>query len=465
MLPHFIYTCIASLLGSSLTNATLVQPPDIAIFLTDQQQAAMMSIAGAQGLNTPTMDTLALQGVRFTHAYCPTPQCSPTRSAYWTGRYPHRTGVMGNVKNRPPVPAGMSGPLDHAIPNIAKIFAPAGYETVYFGKWHLGGVPCDYGFETCSPERLHGEDLTVRAIEFLQKRRLLAQPRRPLLFIVSWVNPHDIYQITKPEKLDIPTDTPVTLPKNLRDDLRHKPFPQRHFLQQDQGKVVANYTDNDWKRYIRYYRQLTETVDAQIGRVLAEFRLNAPQSLVIFASDHGDSAGSHGLPFKSPAMYEELVRVPLIFSWPDHLKAGVSDALVSPIDLLPTLCDLANIKAPEGMDGRSLRPLLNQPAKTPADWRDAIFVEYYGKQNWRAPIRMIRTERWKYVRYLQYGNELYDLNADPHEMNNLAGKPAHADRQKTLADRLDQWISQTRDPFNKLTVTDRAGKVLTDEPQ
>jgi choline-sulfatase len=154
-------------------------------------------------------------------------------------------------------------------------------------------------------------------------------------------------------------------------------------------------------------------------------------------------------------MYEELVRVPLVISWPGTIQAARSDALVSLIDLLPTLCDLTGVPAPANVDGLSLRPVLERRAQ---QVREIVFAEYYGKQAWRVPIRMVRTARWKYVRYQGHGEELYDLDVDPGELRNLAGTAAGAAERALLARELDEWIKRTGDPFPQLTATDRSGR-------
>ena len=156
-------------------------------------------------------------------------------------------------------------------------------------------------------------------------------------------------------------------------------------------------------------------------------------------------------------MYEELVRVPLVVSWPGRIRPARSDALVSLIDLLPTICDLTGVAAPDGVDGLSLRPVLEQRAD---NVREMVFGEYDGKQAWRVPIRMVRTARWKYVRYLNYGEELYDLAADPGELRNLAREPSGKSERARLARELDDWIRRTGDPFPTLTTTDRSGTVV-----
>ena len=169
------------------------------------------------------------------------------------------------------------------------------------------------------------------------------------------------------------------------------------------------------------------------------------------------------MPFKGPAMYEELIRIPLIVSAPGRVEPAVCDALVNQIDLLPTLCDLAGVPSPAGVDGRSLRPLLERKRGPAAGERDHVVIEYFGKQRWRVPIRAIRTRSFKYVRYRRYGEELYDLRHDPHERVNLAGHPDHAAQREALADKLDRWLSRTRDPFATLSVTDRKGEIIADD--
>lgn len=421
--------------------------PDLALLLTDQQSGDALGIAGAPGLRTPAMDALAREGVRFTQAFCATPQCSPSRAALVTGRYPHRTGVVGNVQDglgQPP--AGMSGPLDRKLPNLGSHFRSAGYQTAYFGKWHLGGQPSDYGFEI-SVSPAGDEQVTGRVLEFLKSRK----DPRPLLLIVSWLNPHEIYGANRAAPASPRAE--VRAPASARDDLQLKPLPQRQFLNEDQGKPYRAYTPEAWRRYRSYYYRLIEDVDAQMGSVVKSLRAGSPEALVLFSSDHGDLQGAHGLPYKGPAMYEELVRVPFLLSWPGHVQPAVRDDLISNLDVLPTFCAAAGIKLPDGIHGRSL---LSRGAP-----RDAVIGEYYGKQDWRVPSRMVRTRDWKYVRTLQYGEELYDLRSDPSETKNLAGEPQSAGHLKELSTRLDRWMQETGDPFPTWNVTDRKGKVLS----
>ena len=421
--------------------------------MTDQHRYDELSALGTPGAETPAIDLLASTGFMFTHSFVPTPQCSPTRAAILTGRFPHRTGVVSNVG--PPL-AALSAPLDPSIPGLGSVFAKAGYQTAYFGKWHLGHSPSEHGFETfrvtADPE------LSLDAAEFFQERQQLPE-KKPLLLIISWTNPHDIYLINQPQT-QVREDIEAQLPISLHDDLSTKPFPQRHFLEADQGVPFIGYTDDQWRRYVRFYHQLTTEVDADVGRVVDLVDEYSPRSLIVFTSEHGDLGGAHGLPYKGPAMYEELIRVPLVISWPDQILVGESDALVSSIDLLPTLCDLAGIDPPGDIDGRSLRPLLEGQTVEESGWQDTVFGEYYGKQSWRVPIRMVRTRLWKYMRYVHYGEELYDLLNDPYEMENLADRSDAQEVKRQLAASLEEWMIETSDPFHLIKATDRSGREI-----
>lgn len=425
--------------------------PDIVIVLTDQQRADAFGAAGAGDVRTPAMDRVARDGMVFTAAFAATPQCSPSRAALLTARYPHRTRVMGNVGEG----EGMSVALDPSLPTIGRVFTSAGYETAYYGKWHLGGTPGAYGFARHN-STIGDRDLAREVIGFLQTRQAKAS-RTPLLLIVSWLNPHDVYGALTEHPPDDRKMAAVALPSNLIDDLNSKPFPQRHYLQEDQGKPYVGADHQVWRRYRAFYNGLIETVDGEIGAVLKAATTGGTSPITVFSSDHGDFGGSHGLPYKGPAMYEELVRVPLVMSWPGRIRAGRSNALVSLIDILPTLCDLAGVAPPADLDGVSLKPALDRPDTTV---HEVIFSEYYGKQNWRVPIRMVRTDRWKYVRYLKYGEELYDLREDPGELRNRASDPAATGEKGRLSLELDDWIRRTADPFPGLSITDRAGKIL-----
>ena len=421
--------------------------PNVLFIMTDQQRFPYMGAYGAVSVKTPAMDRIANGGTLFTRAFCSTPQCSASRSSIMTGLYPHSTRVMGNI--------GAAGglPLSVEIPSLGSVFRKANYRTAYFGKWHLGGDPHDHGFEVferCG--RGVGEAVAEKSASFLK------DASEPFLLFSSFLNPHDIYGFARLKNKIKRSKDRIKLPRNLRDDLSKKPHPQLQYRKEDQGRAAEGLTEKGWIDYLNVYEYLVEKVDGNIGRILSGLRQKGleKRTIIVFTSDHGDHCGGHGLPFKGPAMYEELVRIPLAIAFPGRISPGKRvDELVMNVDLLPTLCELAGLPVPKRIHGRSLTPLLK--GKKVA-WRDYVITEYYSKQKWVNPIRMVRTKRWKYTRYRKWGEELYDLRNDPGELNNLAHSDADAAIKRKLSHILDEWVKKTADPFASLIPTDRAGR-------
>jgi arylsulfatase len=433
--------------------------PNVLIILTDQQRAGTLSADGHPYIETPNMDRIAARGTSFSNHFCATPQCSPSRAALLTGRYPHRAGVEGNMKTN------RSDPIRAEIPSVGSVFRDAGYRTAYLGKWHLTTSPGDCGWDIHGTEVKErqgvspkgkldqDEDSTINAEKFLQ------ETREPWCMCVSYRNPHDIYHYWK-DRASLGNVDDIPLPLNFYDDLTKKPKIHRQFMTDDQGDFIVSQDEAAWQGYRAYYKKVTEIVDAQIGRVLdaLESRDDADETLVLFTSDHGDMDAGHRLCFKGPFMYDELCNVPLIFSLPGVIPAGESrEQLVSNIDLLPTLCEYAGLQAPEGIDGRSFTTEVASPG---APGRPYVIGEYHGKQKWDNPIRMIRTKDWKYNRYIYWGEELYDLRNDPGEMINRANAIQYKVPKAELTEALDDWMQSTGDTFAEYGITDRAGNVL-----
>ena len=447
----FVKGAAAIVAGGMSSWGTGAQPspshPNVLLIMTDQQRFPYMGAYGKVSVNTPAMDSIAAGGSLFTHAFCSTPQCSASRSSVMTGLYPHSTRVMGNIG------AAGGNPLSEAIPSLSGMFRKANYRTAYFGKWHLGGDPRSHGFEVydgCG--RGVGERVAEKSVSYLKGAS------EPFLLFSSFVNPHDIYGFARSKNRITRSKASIKLPANFRDDLSKKPHPQLQYLQEDQGRAARGLTEEGWIDYLNVYEYLVEKVDGNIGKILTALRKRKvdKRTIIVFTSDHGDHTGGHGLPFKGPAMYEELVRIPLAISFPERIPPRKRvDEFVVNVDLLPTLCDLANLPSPKRIHGRSLTPLL-EGRKVP--WRDYVIGEYYSKQRWVNPIRMVRTTHWKYTRYRTWGEELYDLRNDPGELNNLAGSEPHAAIKRELRHILDEWMGKTADPFESLFPTDRAGR-------
>ncbi len=404
------------------------RPPNVLVFLSDQES----QLVDRRLLRLPNREKLERTGVTFTHHFCSTPQCSAARASLWTGRYPHQTGVITNVDG-----GSLGKPISPQTPNIGTIFRQAGYKTAYFGKWHLGNERESleaFGFEH------RGAASGDRRIASEAASWIRAHGPGPWLAIVSIINPHNIYQFPGREGAQIRAG--IAAPASGMADLETRPKPQLLYMKKDQGRPALDYGPEDWQRYRSFYYELIEDADANLGIVLEALEKSGP-TIAVYSSDHGDALGAHGLPFKGPFMYEELLRIPHVISWPARIpKSVITDPLTSQIDLLPTLCDLAGVTAPAGLSGSSLRPLIEQRS---GFRRDAIFAEYYAKQKWVNPIRTIRTREWKLNVYLEGGRELYHLKDDPHETKNLSRTTAHAAIEKALYARLAAWAKETGD--------------------
>ena len=432
---------LATLGAAGTARPQSARRPNVLVFLSDQES----EIVPRELLSLPNRERLERGGVRFTNAWCAAPQCSPARGALWTGMWPHRTGVVANIG------AEGANPLDPGVPNIGHLFRRAGYETAYFGKWHLSqGRPVDgeaYGFDRFAERGSKPGDrgIAEAAAEWIEGRA------QPWLAVVSIIQPHDIYEFPHArakaaiagKQMPIRPGTPA--PPSGPEDLANRPAPQQAYREQDQGQPAIGYDADDWRRYRSFYYDLIEDADRSLGVVLDALGDATEDTIVAYTSDHGDGLGAHGLPFKGPFFYEELLRVPFTISWPGNIEGSVvSDALLSQVDLLPTLCDLAGV-AFDGADGESLRPELEGASIE----REELFAEYHSKQRWANPARVVRTRRWKLVEYLRGGRELYDLEHDPHERENLAGRGLDAESE--LIERLDGWARRTADSrwFNR----------------
>lgn len=363
-----------------------------------------------------------------------------------TGLYPHQAGVVTNVNQ-----GSLGRPLSTKLATIGHVFRAAGYTTGYLGKWHLGNETRgleDYGFSGFRLDKgspLDGDALAEAASLWIGQRS-----SRPWLLIASFTNPHTIYSFPKLIN-GIGIRQGVRLPANFSDNLDQKPLPQRRFLTQDQGKISLDWTAEDWLRYRSYYLTLIEKVDHNLGTIVNTLKQkgDSENTIVVYSSDHGDMGGSHHLPFKGPFMYDELLRVPLMISCPRLIHSQViSHSQVSSIDILPTLASLAGIKAPDGLSGKDLSSLLEDPRQI---IHASVFPEYYAKQHWVNPIRTIRTDHWKYNAYVAPGKvlseELYRVGSTQGELQNLVGDQGYAEIQVGLHNNLLQWRRETNDPL------------------
>lgn len=431
-LPHILIglACCA-IHASGAPSPAVTSAPNVVIITVDQLVADGMSCRmGDTYLKTPAMDSLANNGMVFTRAYCANPLCQPSRNSIFTGRYPHETGVTANTtRHHDPVP----------FDNLGDYFQRAGYHTAYFGKRHLF-FNVDKSFPQAAPEpkfKGHDAQTLADATEFLTQK-----PAQPFLCVVSFMNPHNVAELSRRQDLPdgaIPPPPGPELcppaPANLVPQLDEPDTMtvMRKGYQANRLFPVGDFTPDQWRQLRWGYYRLIEKVDSQIGVLLEAIRHAGMEdnTVIVFTSDHGECAGAHGFVQKT-VLYEESARVPLIVSLKGRTPAGTCDRLVNTgLDILPTLLEFAGAPVPDALPGMSLRPLaLGNPV---AQWRDHVVVEndmqQAGSIDGFTPAtqgRMIRTEQFKYCVYDRglRRESLVDLTTDPGEIRNLAGDPS-----------------------------------------
>jgi arylsulfatase A-like enzyme len=453
--------------------------PDLLMIVSDQERADVLGCYGGP-CRTPRLDGLAAEGVRFETCLAPTAICSPTRASFLTGLYPHGHGILNNVHE----PDALRVDLAPGTATYPELLRDAGYRLGYVGKWHAGrGGPEARGFhdvvmaqdvvagandeaivetepalsEPVYARYPHGRLLVAgidpRPPELTETRRdsdaaidLLRQYAdldQPFCIRLDFEGPHHPYMPPEPYAA---LYEPGAIPPwpNFEDDAAAKPAAQVRLIEQ---RGVAGWTWVDWQPVVARYFGFVSFIDAEIGRVLdALDTLGLRETtVVIHTADHGDMTGSHGGQFnKGPLMYDEVCRVPLIVRDPRSAGRGVHRGLVGSLALMPTILELAGVPVPPGLHVSSLVPSVVDPTVA---GHDAAFAEYHGDEWGLYSMRMIRTDKAKYVYSPHGADELYDLVADPHELVNRVDDPAYSGLRAELRGRLRDWMIETDDPL------------------
>ncbi|NJK91232.1 MAG: sulfatase-like hydrolase/transferase [Blastochloris sp.] len=436
---------------------------NILLIICDQLSAQALSAYGNTDSRTPHLDALMARGTRFATAFSNCPLCMPSRASFWTGRYPHQTGVLSNGREFPVTP------ISSDVPTLGSIFFAAGYQTVHFGKCHDAGTL--RGFDCAEIARVPVEatdptlpvnydteqdrDATNKIITWLAR-----DESRPFFAVADLNNPHDICNwIGRFEHDPIPpiSDPLPALPTNLHraeGEFERLPLPVQYLCcAHNRQAQIAEWDEHKIRHYLRAYLHYVSRADAEIGRILAALnaRADAAETLIVFMADHGDSMGGRWMATKHCTFYEETVRVPLVFAGPGIAGSGrVAEGLVSLLDLFPTLCDYAGLPIPPGLGGASLLPQLRGEVVAP---REYVAAEWHTEWGFTIePGRMIRTPHHKYTHYLESnGEELYDLHSDPGELRNLATDPAHITVLETHRQILREHAARTGDGYFNLT--------------
>jgi arylsulfatase A-like enzyme len=439
------------------------QRPNIVVIVVDDMRFDEYGAGGHPYLETPHIDALAAGGATFRNAYHTTPLCSPNRACILTGQYASRHGIIDNTSR---------SYASHRLHTFAQELQRAGYETAHVGKWHMGNDPTprpgyDYWvsfagqgditdpelFENGKLQRVPGyvTDLFMdRAIAFATRART-----KPFMLYIGHKAVHPQIVQRDDGSVDASTNQGFVPAQRHRGryagkifrrranfgfpaqdragkpvlaaaiDAKHAPGIMRQFSPEDLDEQVSEAT-------IQARAEMMLAVDEGVGRLRAALEEKGlfENTLFVFMSDNGSFFGEHGLSIERRFPYEESIRSPLIMTHRAAIEPRSVDAFALSIDIAPTLLEAAGVAIPRSVQGRSV---LSHAKGKRAPGREAFLIEYYGHENpfpWIANIdyRAVRFGRYKYIRWIREdeSQELYDLDADPFEVRNLAADPAHA---------------------------------------
>jgi arylsulfatase A-like enzyme len=459
-------------LGLALSILSLIgcrapdERPNLLVVLVDDLRWDDVGAYGHPFVSTPNIDRIAREGARFENAFATTPLCSPSRATILTGLYPHHHGIVDNT-NR--------SARSHELLTFPRLLHEAGYETAFLGKWHMGNDETERpGFDTWVSMKGQGEAidpvlyengksskvegyvtdiLTERALEFLSRPR----DKPFVLFLAEKALHPNIVQnddgsvvpigeggfIPAERHRDLYADAEIPRRPSYGVPPKGKPALERTI---DGLPPLGPETVTDDKT-IRDRLRMLAAVDEGLGRMLdrLEEMGKLENTVVVVTSDHGYFYGEHGLSEERRLAYEETIRIPLLVRYPREIATGtVVEPLSLTLDLAPTFLEMGGVASGK-LDGKSLWPLLRGET-TDSDWRRSFLIEYYSDTVFpRVPnmgYRAIRTERYKLIHYLELEgmDELYDLEADPYEMENVidSGSEAHRAAREELTRLLEE---------------------------
>lgn len=485
------------------------EPLNIVYIMTDDHTAQMMSCYDTRYAETPNLDRIAKDGVKFVNSYVANSLSGPSRACMLTGKHSHKNGFTDNT----------TCVFDASQPTFPKYLQEAGYQTALFGKWHLESLPQgfdrweivpgqgdyynpDFIVETGDTIQKHGyltNLITDMSLNWLENER---DKEKPFCILIhhkaihrNWMadtahlalyedrvypmpeNFYDNYEGREAAKtaemqvgkhMDVLYDLKMNRPDKYSDlkaryesyynrmdsaqkakwDAFYDPIIEDFYSQNLEGKELA-----EWKfqRYIKDYLKTVKSLDDNVGRVLDYLEEHdlLKNTLVVYTSDQGFYMGEHGW-FDKRFMYEESLNTPLIMRLPDGFeRRGEITEMVQNIDYAPTFLELAGVEVPEDIQGESFLPLLK--GEKPDNWRDAIYYHFYEYPAEHMVKRHygVRDDRYKLIHfYNDIDNwELYDLQEDPHEMNNIYGKPGTEEITKRMMKKLKEQQEKYDDPI------------------
>jgi arylsulfatase A-like enzyme len=430
-----LFVCLATLLNTVNTQAE--SKPNVLFIAVDDLNHWTGYLGRNPQARTPNIDRLARMGLQFTNSYCAAPVCNPSRAALLSGMRPSTTGVYDNNNDWRTV----IGP-EKTLPTA---FRQAGYRTFGAGKIYHGSYDRhsewedyledegrdpkpkgDLGVGGIAFAPLDCEDEDLREWKIVQYgiRKLQEKSDKPFFISLGLHKPHMPWNVPRKYYDIFPVDQ-IKLPPYREDDLKDIP-PAGIAMAKPSGDHQAILDSGRWKEAIQGYLAAIAYCDAMIGRLLdgLEKSPHADNTIIVFWGDHGWHLGEkhHWRKF---ALWEEATRAPLLWVVPGITKPGtISRRTVDFMTIYPTLMDLCKINAPEHLEGKSIKELLINPE---ADWNQPAMTTFRYKNH------AIRTENYRYIKYENGDEELYDEKKDPYEWNNLAEDPQYASVKKELS--------------------------------
>ena len=431
------------------------KPPNVLFIAIDDLNDWVACLGGHPGVMSPNIDRLASKGVLFTNAHCAAPLCNPSRAALMTGIRPSTSGVYQNSQ-----PWRKSPALKDAV-TLPQHFMAHGYHVAGSGKifhgaypdppsWHeywpsktrtrpadplpenrpLNGIPKTAHFDW-GPVEAKDEDMGDWQVADWARKKLAEQPDEPFFLAVGIFRPHLPWYVP-PKYFEMFPPDKVILPKVKKTDLDDVPEIGRRMARPegDHAKVIAT---NNWHKAVSGYLASIAFADACVGRVLDALDASpyADNTIIVLWGDHGWHLGEK-LHWRKFALWEEAAHAPLMMAGPG-IARGECTRPVSLMDIYPTLVDLCGLRPNERLEGNSLVPLLENPQ---AEWQPPALTTH-GRGN-----HSLRSERWRYIRYSDGSEELYDHRRDPNEWNNLAGQAEFEPVKRQLA----KWLPKTNAP-------------------
>jgi arylsulfatase A-like enzyme len=490
----FTVTVLALSLASPCLGAT-PQPPNVVFIFSDDHAYQAISAYGdpRRLLQTPNIDRLAHEGMRFDRCVVPNSICGPCRATVLTGKYSHANGFYNNTNSR----------FDGTQTTFPKLLQAAGYQTAMVGKWHLVSDPTGFDYWEILPgqgvyynppmirngQRVEHQGyvtdiITERSLAWLAQR----DRKKPFLLMCHHKAPHREWEPAVKylghdgdRNYDLPAtlfdtyagrgraehEQDMTIAQTMTDrDLKFVAPPRltpaqraawdAYYEPRNAAFRQANLQGRDlvrWRynRYLHDYLAVIKSVDESVGRLLDYLdREGLSQNTIVgYSSDQGFYLGEHGW-FDKRWIFEQSLRTPLLVRWPGHVRPGsVNGDLVSNLDFAETFLEAAGQPVPKEMQGRSLVPVL--AGQTPADWRKTFYYHYYefpGPHNVARHYGVV-TDRYKLVHFYEPAMnywELFDLACDPQELQSVFGRPAYADVQKELTAELDRLRRELKVP-------------------